>query len=318
MLVPDQAWALAAALLWATSSQVVSRGLSALRSRAGAHTPLTMHVIDVMVAVLLAIVGGVASLLLVSAFDVRLVVDVRVAAAGLLTFPIGTGLYYVTALAYGVRADLASQFANVKPLFSITLAALVFREALGPSDLVAVGVIAVGVTLLFIAAGSRTGSGGRASLALGLGLAAAWAGGEGFVRAVAADIRPVDIAFSGLVVSGVVVILVLLGLAVRGRWDGAATTMSRRALVLLPSRAHAAFLLHGVLSFGFAYALLFQSIATIGLARSAMVTAFWPALAVALGVWVSRRSGARQPLPGGFQVAGFALFLLGSLISLLG
>jgi drug/metabolite transporter (DMT)-like permease len=276
-----------------------------------------LRIITVTVGVLLAIVSGVVALLFASGFETRLVVDARVAAAGLLTFPVGTGLYYVTALAYGTRADIAAQFANVKPLFSIGIAAVIFREVLGSSDLLAIFAIAAGVAMMFVSAINKSDTGGRLSLALGLLLAAAWAAGEGFVRSASADFASADIAFSGLLASAAFVLAVLLSIVARGRWTGAPETLRERSRALLPTRAHGAFLIHGVLSFGLAYALFFQSIATIGLARSAMVTAFWPALAIAIRVWAGRRAGDANQSIGGLQRLAFVLFLLGSLIGLL-
>lgn len=318
MQVPDWAWAFSAAALWAVSSLVISNGLEALRIQTDAETTTAARVVRVLVGVLLALTSGLLALSLATGFDVHFIADSRVVAAGLFTFPIATGLYYVTALSYNERADIAAQFANVKPLFSIALAAFIFQEALGIVDAVAIAVITVGVLLMFIAAAMGAESNGRTSLALGLLLAAAWASGEGFVRSVADEFGSAEIAFSGLAASAAAVLLVLLCIAAGVPGLRETQRFGERLHWLLPSRAHGAFLVHGVLSFGFAYALFFRSIATIGLARSAMVSAFWPALAIALRVWFGGRGGRVTDSIGGLRSLAFGLFLVGSLVSLLG
>lgn len=316
----ERVWVLGAVLLWASSSLIVSRGMSGLRDHAGIQGRIRPREVfsDVLVSILLATGSGAAALALVSGFGVQFVLDFRVVAAGLLTFPVGTGLYYMAALSFRDRADVAAQFSNVKPLVSILLAFLVFQEAAGPSDVAALTVIALAVVLLTVAAASDSAGQGWAPLLLGLSLAAAWAGGEALVKAAAVEVRAIDIAFTGLLASTAALIAVLIFAA---GWRAFHAEGGGRMLLpggYFPGRRHVPFLLHGVLSFGFAYALFFQSISTLGLARSVMVSSLWPPLAFVIGSLSRRRRGVESPPVSRLRAAGFSLLPVGALISVFG
>lgn len=308
----DGVWALGAVLLWASSSLVVSRGLSGLRSHNSQAEGILPLALDVAFSVLIATLSGATALAIVSGFDVQIVFDARVAAAGLLTFPVGTGLYYGATLAFRGRADVAAQFSNVKPLFSILIALVVFRESIGGYDRAAVVIVGLGVMLLVLAAALDISGGSWLPLVLGFALAASWSAGEGFVRASTVDVRALDVAFSGLAFSAFALAGLVASLAASG--------VARHVLAgsLLPSARHVPFLVHGVMSFGMAYALFFQSIAQIGLARSVTFTSLWPALAFAMGSIARRRSGAASAPSSPVRALGFALLPVGAFVGALG
>lgn len=117
--------AVGAAALWACSSLVVNRGLRGLRG-SGASA-----VAGVVTGMVLALGVGASVLWVVGGFPALVVPDVRVVAAGVLTFPVGTGLYYLGALSFGGRSEVAAQFANVKPVLVLLGAAVVFGGAPG-------------------------------------------------------------------------------------------------------------------------------------------------------------------------------------------
>jgi hypothetical protein len=80
-----------------------------------------------------------------------------------------------------------------------------------------------------------------------------------------------------------------------------------------PRRAHGAFCLHGLLSFGAAYSLLFHSIGLVGLSHTIMITVFWPTLALGLGAGLAKHRGATYHLPWAL-VGALALFTSASVV----
>ncbi|OQX38637.1 MAG: hypothetical protein B0D96_00010 [Candidatus Sedimenticola endophacoides] len=186
--------------------------------------------------------------------------------AGLFTFPIATGLYYLAAHAFGTRAELASQFAKVKPLLSILFALLLAGEALDASAWLSAALIMAGT--LVIVYGARRGHLSWRALILGLLTALAWALGELFVKIGFDAATSIDSSFVALASSFLLFAVVSTPYLVRQR-----AVLGR--LTYLPF-----FALHGVLSFGAAYTAFFHSIAVIGLADTILQTAFWPFLAL--------------------------------------
>lgn len=266
--------ALGAAALWALSAQFINRGLAGLRHRE--QDPI----FSVALALLTCLGCGFVVIWAISHFANPLAaLSANVVMAGLLTFPIGTGLYYVCSIAYGERAEIASQFANVKPAISIVLGAVLFHETFMLRDLVVTALIAVGVGVILAGAVRKETAG--AAVLLGLALAVSWSAGEAFVAAEtgSGSTLPITLSalFSSLIVTTVAVAIYRLArpAATRGHVAGVGQ--------LWP------FAVHGVLSFGLAYMLFFQSIRSIGLARTIMITVAWPTLAVALRYVFGRR-----------------------------
>jgi len=300
----EAGYALGAALLWAVSSLVINTGLKGLRGGNQAAGPAVVTGVLASLAV-----GSLALGIAAGGHLPAATLDPNVILGGLLTFPIGTGLYYFAAVAYQGRAEVSSQYANVKPALSIAFGALLFGEAFGRVELLACLVIGAGIVVIVGDALRRRG--GLVPAALGLMLAASWAGGEAFIRAATDTHSTLEISFGALVSS-----LALTGAAV-GCYlltGVVAPDQIRYALAdFAPRRAHGAFCLHGLLSFGAAYSLLFHSIGLVGLSHTIMITVFWPTLALGLGAGLAKHRGATYHLPGAL-VGALALFTSASVV----
>ncbi len=289
---PDYLFAVGSAVLWAMSSQVVRSALEKI--------PSSKKWPAIITGLLLSFSVGCVSMVAVAGGNLPLTSPSKwTIAAGVLLFPFGTGLYYLCGNAFGGRVEFAAQFSNVKPLFSIAFAYLFLEESLSSTSAFALVLIMLGVLVLLY--GVRRGTFGGWSVILGLSLAAAWGGGEAFAKLGVAAGPSREATFwalaSGSVISAPV---------------AAAVMIAFRREALRGIRAWAPqFLLHGLLSFGFAYALLFESISRIGVARTALINAFWPGLAIIIS-----RIMKREDIPSAIVVAAILLFL-GSLIQIL-
>lgn len=298
----ESGYALGAAGLWAVSSFVINRGLTGLRSGSQPAGPA------VVVGVLCSLTIGSIALGIASGGEInRSMFDLNVVLGGLLTFPIGTGLYYFTSVAYQDRAEVSSQYANVKPALSIALGATLFGETFGRVEFVVSLIIGIGIVVILQEALRLRA--GLVPVSLGLALAIAWAGGEAFIRAATDSHTTLQISF-GALLSSLVIFVAALGL-----YALVVLVAPSRAHFALHDfslqRAHAAFCLHGLLSFGLAYTLLFHSIGSMGLSRTIMITVFWPSLALALGIMISRFSGRKYHISGSL-ITAFLLFTCAS------
>jgi drug/metabolite transporter (DMT)-like permease len=302
LTLSEYVFALGAAVSWAVSASVVSWGLTALRAEGQRRVPAAIS------AVLVALFVGLMCLAVVNGFTLPPIAEPLVILGGLLTFPLGTGLYYVVGIEYSDRAEVASQFANVKPVVSIALGVVLFQEAFDLREMVVCGLILVGVALLLVSGWRHRD--GWSPVLWGLTLAAAWALGEGCIRAATVDFSALEIAY-GALASSLLLVLVGLGLYVAGSafLPSSAATLTWADLRL--RRGHIAFALHGLLSFGLAYTLFFESISRVGLSGSVMITVFWPVLALGGAYMVSRFQAKPYRLTG-LQLSAFALLSAGS------
>ena len=298
MTVPDTLFAVASAIFWALSARIVGRGLAAMPGPRKFPSIIAGLMLSMFtgLAVLFAIVGGDLVLAEISPWLV---------AAGVATFPVGTVIYYMCGHAFAGRMEFASQFANVKPLFSVGFAVVVLGEQLRYPSWIALALIAVGIAVLFHA--TRRGTFSWAALGLGVLLALAWASGEGFAK---------------LGLSGGPSLTATLAALLSGAAVGGALAMpylfARRAQAFAGIGSWGwAFVLHGLLSFSIAYACLFESIQRIGVGRTILINAFWPGLAVMLGWLEGRLSGRHLPIPAPMALAT-ALLLAGSVVQILG
>jgi len=167
--------------------------------------------------------------------------------------------------------------------------------------------IAVGILIIFVDA--FRGHDGLTGLGLGLALAAAWATGDAFIRGATESHSTLAIALGALLSSLVAFsacLLVYIAFALMAPGHVPFQISDFR-----PHRAHVAFCMHGLLSFGLAYTLFFHSIGLIGLSRTTLVTVFWPTLALALGVSWAKWSGDRY-IFNRSQLVALALFTAAS------
>lgn len=296
--MPTFAPALGASLLWLAVQPIIS---SAVRGLPRGHERDGM-----LVGLLVAMASGTVALTVIVAFrGGPAAVDANPASvlAGLLTYPVATSLFYVAAYAFGARAELASQFSRVKPLFTFAAASLLFHEPFVRGDAWAMAFVVVGVVAM-MASAARGGMSWPA-LTLGMGAALAWAAGEAFVKAGYSSGHAFQDTWFSLAVA-TVAFAAVMPLLVR----------DPRGLLAGPKRWLLAFAAHGVLSFAFAYALFFRSIAVAGLGVTIVLTAFWPVLSLFLAWGMARRRSERYPVTPSVWAAS-ALLVAGSIMQAL-
>lgn len=291
--------ALLAALFWALSVPILNHGLKRVSQRgvipvlSGLQTSLTVG----------ALMLGLIFLVTwrpVAGFNGWLVLG------GALTFPIGTGFYYLCGFGFHGRIESAAQFTKIKPLFSLVLAVLFLNESLSAGK---------GISLIFILAGgvflawhARKGKVGPKAVIAGLSMALSWAIGE---IAMAMGLKSTD-ALAGTflsLVSGVAIAAVLFA-ALRPKeilsvWQG-----KDWKNCALP------FVAHGVLSFAFAYYFFFCAIDDVGVGRTVLIVAFWPFAGLLLSAAWDRIHQRKTELTVQLVVGGLIL-LTGSLIAIL-
>jgi DME family drug/metabolite transporter len=295
--IPGVVYALVSAFSWALSTMVVNRGLTRLDR--------TDNRYDIVLGLATSLLTGcfLLSMFVLPRFDLR-AITVTVVLAGIFTFPIGTGLYYFTAEMYLQKAEIAAQFVQVKPIFSVVFA-LVLGEQLGQLTTIGLGVILLGLALLLFA--TIWGEFSRLAAIVGLTTAFSWALGEGLMKISVADSSSVVATYVALL-TGTVLFLLITVPVMYGEVDPRA---AYRAGWLLP------FAGHGILSMGLAYTTFFTSIKLIGLAQTALITAFWPILAVGLGVVIGQVRGddARPDVDIWYFLPASVLLVLGSALA---
>lgn len=264
--VPDTTYAVVSAFAWAASTIVVNRGLTRMRRSQNRY--------DVTLGLAASLVTGtlLLSVFVFPRFDPALV-STYLVLSGLFTFPIGTGLYYYTSEMYMQKAEIAAQFVKVKPIFSVVFA-VYLGERLSRLTGIGLGFILVGLLLLLFA--TLRGEFSRLAAVIGMATALVWAIGEAFMKLGVAATSSLMATYVALLTGTVV----YLAVTIPAMYGSVSPRRAVRQGWLLP------FAGHGVLSFGVAYTSFFTSIKTIGLAQTALVTAFWPILAIGLNyVW---------------------------------
>ncbi len=274
--MPAYSYAILSALLWAASAPVLNIGLKNIPddSRSG-------HLI---VGLYVAMLAGIVALFpFSSVMEGGLEMSTEIVFAGLFTYPLATGIYYVTGLAFNKRIEFASQFAKVKPIFSVLFSLLILREVFSYLSYVSFGLITAGI-LLMLFSGTSEDIPAKAVL-LGLLTAVLWALGELFMTRGIGSMSAIDANFVALSASAILFSVVALPFIVR------------RGLKSHPVWQLWPFLVHGVMSFGIAYSLFFESIKVIGLGRSVLVNAFWPVAAIILtgGIRIANRQDVAVP-----------------------
>ncbi len=298
MTLPDTAFAIGSAFFWALSARVVGHGMAAI--------PGPERFPAIVAGLMVSLLTGALVLFAVAGDGLAgAPVSPWIFAAGIATFPLGTGLYYLCGHAFAGRMEFASQFANVKPLFSVGFAVIFLGESLRWPSWVALGFIAFGIAVLFHA--TRRGTFSWTALGLGIALALAWAAGEGFAKLGLSTGPSLTATLTALLSGAAVGALAALPYLVR----------HRHAALAGIARWGWAFVLHGLLSFVIAYACLFESIQRIGVGRTVLINAFWPGLAVFLAWAESRLTGRARPVPPAMMVAT-ALLLAGSVVQIIG
>lgn len=292
--MPDYGFAIGSALAWAMAAQVVNRGLEHLPRR---HRPLHLSL-----GLLASLATGTLLLGLVAPSGAVREISLWIVLAGLFTFPLGTGLYYLSGQLFSDRIEYASQFANVKPALSVLLALVFLGERLAWPSLVAIVLVVAGLASLLMGVRSKHFS--LLAVVIGLLLATSWAFGELFMGLALDGRSSLSATFLALATGTLMWACVCAPVAI-----------CQRQRLELHARWLAPFFFHGVISFSLGYALFFESINRIGLSQSILINAFWPSLSVLLSILVDRLRARHRPVPRSI-VAATALLLFASLLQI--
>lgn len=296
-----EAYALIATAAWIASTLVINRGLE--------RKPDTGNgVYQIALGLNASLITG--SLLLSIIVLPRITADdlsLFLVLAGICSFPLGTGLYYYASEKYEDRSELAAQFNKTKPLFAVGFAVLIVGESPSLLTLFALLFITVGLGILLI--GTIKGRFSNIAMVLGTATAVAWALGDGFITLGVDGIDPLIATYIALA-TGTAIYLVI-SLPVLLSEISVADTRSGTWLVF--------FVAHGALSFAIGYTAFFTSIATIGLTRSALITAFWPFSAIILGYLIQQSKGEEQQVEVDrkYFFPAAVVLIIGSLIAIL-
>lgn len=295
-LVPPYAYALGSALLWAISVPILNVGIRRFPAPASSAA---------LVGLLVSLSVGTITLgLFAYPIEGWHVISAGTLTSGVFTYSIGTGLYYMTSFSFGARTEIASQFAKIKPLFSLVIAVVLLGEVMTPSERLAASFVIAGVIAFLIGAARRVYS--YPAVVLGLLTALSWAIGEAFVKLSFPTGQSIDHAFVALATGT----LVVWGMYPIARRLGT-KAVSLNASWLWP------FAVHGVISFAIAYTMFFHSIATLGLLPTVVINAFWPFMSIILTQLIPYAgSSGRRQVPLAVWVAS-GLLLLGSLIEII-
>lgn len=294
--LPVYTSALVSALLWALSAPILNEGITRI--------PKTQLASGLVVGLFAALTTGSLFLFVIQPSVLEISnFNAYIALAGVFTYLIGTGLYYASAHAFSGRTEYASQFAKIKPIFSVLLAMLVLNEIITSYSWVSLCLILMAVVIL--AKGADSGLFSWRAFVLGMLAALSWAIGEIFVKL---GIEP-ESALQGTFFALASATLLLAPVAV---------IMIIKTPVLSYSRIWIVpFLGHGVLSFGIAYTAFFYSIAFLGMAQTVLINAFWPALAMLFGCGVAMLRKGKCKVHVSIWIA-IALLMAGSGVQILG
>ncbi|MBI4286337.1 MAG: DMT family transporter [Chloroflexi bacterium] len=213
--------------------------------------------------------------------------------AGILTFPLGTGCYYISIRM--IAAKRAAPFVSSKLLFSVLLGTWILGERIivHPRILIGAALLLLGLVLVALSkekkaknvSGVRHLQGAMPFL-VALGAPLSWSLGEVFIKLGTADTNPITATYYALLAglaSAILMLLPALLLIKRGKTviNGASPK----------KRGYAFFALHGVLSMAIGYTFYFSGIAKLGVSLAALIVAVWPLLAVPLSMFGERLRG---------------------------
>lgn len=234
-------------------------------------------------------------------------ISIYLVLAGLFSFPLGTGLYYYASEKYEERSELAAQFNKTKPLFAVVFAVLVIGESLSLYTILALILIIFGLIILLV--GTIKGRFSNIAMVLGTATAVAWALGDGFITLGMEGVDSMVATYIALVTG--TIIYFILSIPLITRKISISDSLSESWLTF--------FMFHGVLSFGIGYAAFFTSIAKIGLTRSALITAFWPFLAIILGHLIQVHNGEElhNSVDKKYFFPAAIILIIGSIIAIL-
>lgn len=298
--MPDYAYAILSAMCWAASVPVLNIGLAAVRKEKALNIlwPLLYSLSSGFIFCLLFGLSDIVATTGLSAGQLMLI-----CLAGLLTYPLATGAYYLAGQHFGDRIEVASQFSKAKPGLTLLLAFLVLPDYLvGGASLLSIAALVIGIVLFFTSALKKQVQ--VSGILLGLTTALCWALGE-VAMTVGMDGDVSGFAANTLALgTGLVLFIpVVSGLTVSGKID-----------FINPLRVWP-FLIHGLLSFCLAYSLFFSSIKAIGVSATVLINAFWPLLSLLLVTAIGAMRHKPVTTPGLIWLGSIA-FLLATVLQI--
>ena len=297
-MLPSYSYALISAFLWALSAPIINKGLDKIPNEA--------KFAGILIGLLASLLSGSLFLLIFLLPHLGLVqFSLFLILAGIFTFPVGTGLYYLCGHAYKGKMEIAAQFARVKPIFSVLLAVLFLKETLSSGSYISL--ILIGIGTVFIIIGSLQGTFRLSALLLGLLTAGSWSLGEAFIKlglsAKGSIIDTFVALVSGTIALTIFFILLSPFYSLKKHKCQAASWITY-------------FIAHGVLSFGVAYAAFFESIKVIGLGQTVLINAFWPIFAIFF-VWLGSYISAEEYQVPKFIWLAATFLLIGSILQVI-
>ncbi|TFG04341.1 MAG: hypothetical protein EU536_04820 [Promethearchaeota archaeon] len=205
--------------------------------------------------------------------------------AGILLYAAGTGLYYFCSSVY-LRAEIASQFTRIKPLFAIILGIFVFKELFVSLDMLSIVLVTIGI-LLFLLITIR-GKFGYLGLVLGLTTALCWAFGDFFMNLAYLttpenSFKPYVFTYHGTFIGLFSILSVILILTIKNKKIKMTKNLHYQLFSLKTISINKFFALHGVLSIALGYTANHLGIYILGISGAAIITSFWPILSLIIG-----------------------------------
>jgi drug/metabolite transporter (DMT)-like permease len=209
-------------------------------------------------------------------------------AAGLLTFPLGTGLYYFTI--GRISAKNMMPFLYLKLPLALFLSYFILGEvfALSLNVLLGMAVLVAGLVIASLSMGGKAAGRGREgrlmTLLMAVSIPLLWALGEIAIKLGSEGIAPIRAIFYSLTFGFFTVagLMLLYSLFRKRRW---------RREDYMPGKAYLFFAGHGFLSIFVAYTLYFWAIGIGSVSFSALLVAVWPLLAMFLSMAAEKMQG---------------------------
>jgi len=294
--MPEYFLALSAAIFWAISTQFINRGLQEI--------PESNRREWVATGLFVSMFFGFLTLTPI-AINLEKVLDtnINIVLSGIFTFPLATGIYYLTSDKFSKRSEFASVFSRIKPLFSFVVAFLILDELVNKGTIIAIAFVVIGILVLFL--GIRLKQLNKEGVFLGIFTALLWSIGEYFMKEGIGSINPILATWVALL-SGLVVYSISIPILTNYK----IFSLSREIKRMWP------FAVHGILSFGIAYSLFFDSISKIGVGKTVLIASFWPIFGLIIGAINRIKKGKSPDIPLTMIIASIFI-LLGSVIEIL-
>ncbi len=289
--------AISAAVLWAISAQFASVSLK----NAPIHNTKAWMGMGLLIALA---TGSIVLGFQIQEIGIINEIEINIVLAGVFTFVLGTGAYYMAGNSLSKRGEYASIFSKVKPLFSFVIAFLILGESMGSSTAISMGFIVLGIIALF--GGVKYEKIDPMGVVWGLVCALFWALGEYFMKiGMEMGYHPLLATFhailAGTIVYGILIIPYII---------------NSKSLTKKLVKKQWAFVVHGILSFGLAYPLFFNSINEIGIGQTILVSSFWPIMALILASIIGYFKKDVAKVPKSIIISS-VLILTGSLVQIL-